>query len=65
MSIVHVLTSERSTVRWCPLSSVVVVVVVVVWVVVPSPAGGTPWAQEVPARARSPPSIQVVNGRLI
>src|SRR4029079_19692962 len=62
------------TVMWWPES--LVVVVVVVWVVVTvvsplvprflsSPAGATPWAQEVPARASSPPSIQVVNGRLI
>src|SRR4029079_2409897 len=62
------------TVMWWPES--LVVVVVVVWVVVTvvsplvprflsSPAGGTPCAQEVPARASSPPSIQVVNGRLI
>src|SRR5207245_1503587 len=75
ISMVHVFTSDRSTVRWwCPLESVVVVVVVT-WVVSPvvftlvfvfsSPAGGTPWAQDVPARARSPPSIQVVNVRLI
>jgi hypothetical protein len=70
---VHVFTSDLSTVR-CPVVSVVVVVVVT-WVLSPvvvvcvlvlsSPAGGTPWAQDVPARARSPPSIQVVNGRLI
>jgi hypothetical protein len=63
MSIVHVFTSALSTVRWWPLS--LVEVVVVVWVVLSSPAGATPWAQEVPARAMSPPSIQVVNDRRI